>query len=68
MLLKRHRQILGAPRRPPNLRKPNTRLACLINEPTPSGSELGRLTTVYLWIALAGLRQVKESFELFELF
>jgi hypothetical protein len=39
-----------------------------MNQPLPSSGEFGRLTAIYQWIALAGLRQVKESFELFELF
>jgi hypothetical protein len=39
-----------------------------MNQPPPSGGELGRLSAIYLRPALAGLRQVKQSFELFELF
>jgi hypothetical protein len=39
-----------------------------MNQPLPSSGELGRLTAIYQWIALAGFRQVKESYELFELF
>jgi hypothetical protein len=68
ILHKRHRQVLRALRSPPHLRELNARVACPINQPTPSGGEPSRLNTIYLWIALAGLRHVKESFELFELF
>ena len=39
-----------------------------MNQPLPSSGEFGRLTAIYLWVPLAGLRQVKEGFELFELF
>ena len=39
-----------------------------MNHPLTSSGEFGRLTAIYQWIALAGLRQVKESSELFELF
>jgi hypothetical protein len=39
-----------------------------MNQPPPSGGEFGRLTAIYLWVPLAGLGQVKEGFELFELF
>jgi hypothetical protein len=50
------------------LRKLNALLASPMTQPPPSGREFGRLSAIYLWIALAGLRQVKQSFELFELF
>jgi hypothetical protein len=39
-----------------------------MKQPPPSGGEFGRLTTIYLRLAFTGLRQVEESFELFELF
>jgi hypothetical protein len=58
----------SAPVGPRHLRKLSTLLPSLMNQPPPAGGELGRLTAIYLWIALAGLRQVKQSFELFELF
>jgi hypothetical protein len=58
----------SAPVGPPHLMKLNALLASPMTQPPPSGGEFGRLTAIYLWIALAGLRQVKESFELFEFF
>jgi hypothetical protein len=38
-----------------------------MSQPPPSGGEFRRLTAIYLWVPLVGLRQVKEGFELFEL-
>jgi hypothetical protein len=46
----------------------NAPLASPMDQPPPSGGEFGRLTAIYLWVALARLRQVKEGLELFELF
>jgi hypothetical protein len=53
---------------PPHLRKLNAPLASSMSQPPPSGGEFRRLTAIYLWVPLVGLRQVKEGFELFELF
>jgi hypothetical protein len=39
-----------------------------MNQPPPSGGEFGRLTAIYPRLVFVGLRQAKESFELFELF
>jgi hypothetical protein len=58
----------SAPVGPPHLRKLNAPLASPMNQPPPSGGEFGGLTAIYLRLALAGLRQVEESFELCELF
>ena len=58
----------SAPIGPRRLGKLNALLASPMNQAPPVGGELGRLTAIYLWIALAGLRQVEQSFELFELF
>ena len=52
----------------PDLRTLNASPASPMNHPLTSSGEFGRLTAIYQWIALAGLRQVKESSELFELF
>ena len=39
-----------------------------MSQALPSGGEFGRLAAIYLRLAFAGLGQVKERFELFELF
>jgi hypothetical protein len=57
----------SAPVGPAHLRKPDALLAPM-KQPPPSGGEFGRLTAIYLRLVFAGLRQAKESFELFELF
>ena len=43
-------------------------LAVSMKQPPPSGGESSRLTAIHLRLAFAGLGQVKESLELFELF
>jgi hypothetical protein len=53
---------------PPHLSKVGALLASPMNQPPPSGGEFGCLTAIYRRIVVAGLSQVKESFELFELF
>jgi hypothetical protein len=58
----------SAPVGPPYLSKVDALLASAMNQPPPSGGEFGRLTAIYLRIVIAGFSQVKESFELFELF
>lgn len=58
----------SAPVGPPHSRKGDALLATPMKHPPPSGGEFGRLTTIYLRLAFTGLRQVKESFEPFELF
>jgi hypothetical protein len=58
----------SAPVWPLHLRNLNALLATPMKQPPPSGGEFGRLTAIYQWIALPGLRQVEERFELFELF
>ncbi|MFZ0604975.1 MAG: hypothetical protein WAN05_27075 [Roseiarcus sp.] len=52
----------------PRLGKLTTLLPTLMNQPSPSGGELGRLTPIYRWLAFAGLRRAEQSFELFEFF
>jgi hypothetical protein len=58
----------SAPVGPAHLRKPDALLAATMKQPPPSGGEFGRLTAIYLRLVFVGLRQAKESFELFELF
>jgi hypothetical protein len=58
----------SAPVGPPHLRELTALLPSLMNQSPPAGGELSRLAAINLWFALAGLRQVKQSFELFELF
>ena len=50
------------------MRKFDALLATSMKQPSPSGGEFSRLTAIHLRLAFAGLGQVKESFELFELF
>ena len=57
----------SAPVWPPHMRKLDA-LAIPMKHPLPSGGEFGRLSPIYLRLAFARLGQVKESFELFELF
>ena len=58
----------GSPLGSPRLGKLTTLLPTLMNQPSPSGGELGRLTPIYRWLAFAGLRRAEQSFELFEFF
>jgi hypothetical protein len=58
----------SAPVWPPHMRKLDALLAIPMKHPLPSGGEFGRLSAIYLRLAFARFGQVKESFELFELF
>jgi hypothetical protein len=58
----------SAPAGPPHPSKLDALLASAVNQPPPSDGELGRLAAIYLRLVFAGLRQAKESCELFELF
>ena len=53
---------------PPHWKKLGALLPNPTNQPTPSGRKFRRLATIDLRLPIAGLEQVKESFELFELF
>jgi hypothetical protein len=41
------------------MRKLDARLATPMKQPPPSGGEFGRLTAIYLRLAVAGLRQAE---------